>query len=460
MTVVTDKQFYLYEHLIPIAGQAIKRYDKQWDNFWIFDGDEGCLTGDTIINVNRCTLGRRFRLDYIFKQFHQRENASQETLQKMWDLKHDTFVRSYDGKSIRLHKIKDVVYSGEKEVWELTLANDRSIKATKDHKIMTKRGWVELQNLLPTDEVMCDILTPQLGEQRNFNQGVPIYCKIKNKKYVGIKKTYDIVCEEPHHNFVANGIVVHNSGKSTFAVAWAYFLAYELGKEFTTKNIFFDLDEMIAYAASTEGEVILWDEAALGGLATQWQNKTQNKLVQALMVARKKRHFWIFCVPKFHELRTYVVRRSIGLVHVYSPDNITRGYFTYYKKDKKNWLYNQVKKTKQERCYNSFSFRGSFTNYGKKPITDWAEYDAKKDRAIEKMFASKDVVSITQEKFVKIRYLMYHFIKNHGFSIKESAEYFGYNSRNLQQWGNFDRDYPHLVGGIQNIDKVLKQKLR
>jgi DNA helicase-2/ATP-dependent DNA helicase PcrA len=26
--------------------------------------------------------------------------------------------------------------------------------------------------------------------------------------------TYDIVCKDPHHNFVANGIVVHNSGKT------------------------------------------------------------------------------------------------------------------------------------------------------------------------------------------------------------------------------------------------------
>lgn len=34
-------------------------------------------------------------------------------------------------------------------------------------------------------------------------------------EYVGEESTYDIICEEPYRNFVANGIVVHNSGKST-----------------------------------------------------------------------------------------------------------------------------------------------------------------------------------------------------------------------------------------------------
>ena len=48
----------------------------------------------------------------------------------------------------------------------------------------------------------------------NFNQGIPYYSKVISIDYVGIKNTYDIVCKEPYHNFVANGIVVHNSGKT------------------------------------------------------------------------------------------------------------------------------------------------------------------------------------------------------------------------------------------------------
>jgi len=43
---------------------------------------------------------------------------------------------------------------------------------------------------------------------------VPTYSKVKSIKYIGEEKTYDIICKAPHHNFVANGIVIHNSGKS------------------------------------------------------------------------------------------------------------------------------------------------------------------------------------------------------------------------------------------------------
>lgn len=37
----------------------------------------------------------------------------------------------------------------------------------------------------------------------------------------GMEETFDLSMEAPHHNFVANGIVVHNSGKTLGAIAWA-----------------------------------------------------------------------------------------------------------------------------------------------------------------------------------------------------------------------------------------------
>ena len=48
----------------------------------------------------------------------------------------------------------------------------------------------------------------------NFNQGIPYYSKVILVVAKSYKDTYDIICKEPYHNFVANGIVVHNSGKT------------------------------------------------------------------------------------------------------------------------------------------------------------------------------------------------------------------------------------------------------
>ena len=52
----------------------------------------------------------------------------------------------------------------------------------------------------------------------NFNQGVPKYSKVACITKLGFRNTYDIQCQDPYHNFVANGIVVHNSGKSAVLV--------------------------------------------------------------------------------------------------------------------------------------------------------------------------------------------------------------------------------------------------
>ena len=66
-----------------------------------------------------------------------------------------TQVRSFNGKTIQLNTIKNVVYSGKKEVFKLTLVNGLHIKATKDHKFMTKNGWCKLEDLvIDYDEIM------------------------------------------------------------------------------------------------------------------------------------------------------------------------------------------------------------------------------------------------------------------------------------------------------------------
>ena len=52
----------------------------------------------------------------------------------------------------------------------------------------------------------------------NFKHGVPEFSKVKSIHYVGYKMTYDIICKDPYRNFVANGIVIHNSGKSAMTL--------------------------------------------------------------------------------------------------------------------------------------------------------------------------------------------------------------------------------------------------
>lgn len=63
------------------------------------------------------------------------------------------------------------------------------------------------------------------GSYKHFGHGEMSYSMVESIEVAGEQMTYDICCEDPHHNFVANGIVVHNSGKSLTAVnilRWKY----------------------------------------------------------------------------------------------------------------------------------------------------------------------------------------------------------------------------------------------
>ncbi len=209
---------------------------------------------------------------------------------------------------------------------------------------------------------------------------------VTDKKYYldeNLKAVMDLCITRQKKHFDHLWVVDGNEGygKSTMVLAPAYYLAYKTGATFNVKeNIFFDLDSMLERASKTERQVLVWDEAAIGGMGMQWQSKTQQKLIQMLMVARKKGHFWFFVIPKFFKLNEYiVVDRAIGLIHVYSHDDMTRGRFVYFDRKKKNSLYYEYQR-KKIRSYKKYTFHAKFTNT--QHLIDMKEYDKMKDQAI------------------------------------------------------------------------------
>jgi len=72
----------------------------------------------------------------------------------------------------------------------------------------------KIQNLALMHKFDHKKLHSEAGVKFNFNQGIPKYSKVIKKRKIGKKKVYDICCADPNHNFVANSMVVHNSGKT------------------------------------------------------------------------------------------------------------------------------------------------------------------------------------------------------------------------------------------------------
>jgi thymidylate synthase (FAD) len=172
-------------------------------------------------------------------------------------------VLNEETKIFEIGHINEVFSQGTQPVYRLTLEDGRTLDCTEKHQLLTESGW----------KTMEDALELRLNDDRqvlNFNQncllmtngvvvGAGLYrdkawlqekisagltsiamakeagcsveavnkwvhlerqlkahpMKVVQVKYLGYQPTYDLAVEGPWHNFVGNGVVVHNSMRYT-----------------------------------------------------------------------------------------------------------------------------------------------------------------------------------------------------------------------------------------------------
>ena len=177
-----------------------------------------CLTGDTVILFD--SLNELNNEEYLDQNRKDEKDFTLEYLYECWNKDSysknyikNLFVRNYDEKNKKyiVSHILEIIYNGEREVFEIELQSGKKLKLTRDHKVLTKEGWKELQDavglIFINDSVNmtknCELL---VYEKDSFG----LYEKIIKISYVGVEKVYDLTIEGDNHNFIANGIVVHN----------------------------------------------------------------------------------------------------------------------------------------------------------------------------------------------------------------------------------------------------------
>lgn len=239
-------------------------------------------------------------------------------------------------------------------------------------------------------------------------------------------------------------------GKTNFGVALCYYVSFYTKREYDIHNIFFDLDKLIKFASETKEQIIHWDEAALGGLSIQWWKQNQIKFVQLLMIARKKKHFIVMCIPKFNRLNEFfVVDRSIALIHVYARQNIYKGRFFYFTKQKKEKLFDEWKRKRVRLYIKHRSFGGRFPKAMEKVFDTYQinQYERKKDKAILDL-VKDDKGDVKQEKedLEKYKYAM---SKHTTDEIK--AKLRDVSSRTIRNWKKLNEKYPNWRGGAVEV---------
>ena len=231
-------------------------------------------------------------------------------------------------------------------------------------------------------------------------------------------------------------------GKSNMAAGIAYYISWKMGRKYTIDNVHFDPQKMINYAVKKNEQIIHWDEVALAGLASEWQRKIQKTLIKLLMIARKRKHFYIFCIPKFQKLNEYIIERAVGMIRVYAAKGIDYGRFVYYNKKRINELLRDYKKRKLPN-YHKWTFRGRFLQYLPKVLNE-EEYDKKKDEAIRSLLKEDSQLNNKyRQELIKLKYRIYTLP---GMTLVEKAKHLKVSGRSLTAWGHLAEKYPQILG--------------
>jgi hypothetical protein len=238
-------------------------------------------------------------------------------------------------------------------------------------------------------------------------------------------------------------------GKTGLSILLAYHLSHVTKRKFSLDNVFFDPKEFTNFINSTTKQIIIWDEAALGGLASSWASKVQQLLIQTLMTCRFRQHIIFFNCPKFYRLKDYFITdRALGLIHVYSPDKLNAGKVSYYKHDLLEAMNEQWKNYKQK-PYKKFCrkrLRGNFIDafnpklFKDGCIIDEKDYDKKKTYYTEKLL-SQYSDSRKDDKLLKFEY---NITTIPNITRKELAKYIGVSENTITDWKKIPSKYPEL----------------
>jgi len=131
---------------------------------------------------------------------------------------------------LRLRPVEAVMANGQKPVFKVRCGSGLSLSATELHRFRVRAGWRRLGQLGIGDEILT---VPQLAREpsgvgsapRSFASAPePVWDRVLEISPAGVTDTYDLSVAGDH-NYVADGLVVHNSHAAAYAVI-SYQTAY------------------------------------------------------------------------------------------------------------------------------------------------------------------------------------------------------------------------------------------
>ena len=160
-------------------------------------GDEmGCICGDSIVHIRVNGKAYAVTLQVLYRYYLT------ATKKSVWEIR-----CRVGADEIGYGEIVDVVNSGERECILARYEDGTYLVATPDHRVLTDGGWVELK-----DTVGMDV-------HRESMDGAYCRNRVVSVTALGLRPTYDVKVLN-YGNFIADGTMVHNCGKTVEALSW------------------------------------------------------------------------------------------------------------------------------------------------------------------------------------------------------------------------------------------------
>lgn len=244
------------------------------------------------------------------------------------------------------------------------------------------------------------------------------------------------------------------TGKSNLATLCCAYYSFLTGIPYNVNRVFFKSPEFVKEAISTDCQIFHYDESLFSAMAQDWQMKEQKELIKMLLLCRKKRHFYVFCIPDFFKLKdTIKVEKCNGLIYTHMRKATIPGRFLYFRGRKREKLLSTYQKKKRKKYFMFKSFRGTFAKVLPK-IIDEIIYDRNKDKAILSLMGpkekNKDKLKLNQLK-TKV------FKLNKIFHIKQKdlAKALDLNLKTFEKWKNLNRESSDTEDSLFNTNRVM-----
>ena len=192
----------------------------------------------------------------------------------------------------------------------------------------------------------------------------------------------DVIKNDWDFCFIVGGI--EGSGKSTLAQQCAYYC----DPTFNMSRITFTPMEFeAAILKADKYQAIVYDEAYTGLSSRGVMTGINKSIVNRLAEIRQKNLFLFVVMPTFFDLDRYVaIWRSRALIHIYTGEDWSRGFYEFYNVERKKNLYLTGKKL----YHYDKDLRNFWGTFSRRYVVDELEYRNRKLQAMNSPKTSKE----------------------------------------------------------------------